>query len=130
MSIFRVEAEISRPGPPRDFLPAGSFIVDTGSEVTWVKQETLREAGVSVEKPGQRFLMADGQTITRDIRFAVIRSGEFQTVDEVVFGQAGDLQLLGARTIEGFNAVVEPTRRQLVAAGPIITAGQAHLPDT
>jgi hypothetical protein len=36
----------------------------------------------------------------------------------VVFGEAGDLVLLGARTLEGLNFRVEPVTRQLVDAGP------------
>ena len=40
--------------------------------------------------------MANGQTITRSIGFAVVRAGEFFTIDEVVFGLKGDLNLLGA----------------------------------
>ena len=46
----------------------------------------------------------------------------FETVDEVVFGQDGDLALLGARTLEGFPATVDPRRKMLVAAGPLLVA--------
>ena len=53
---------------------------------------------------------------------AVIECGEFKTVDEVVFAQPGDLSLLGARTLEGFNAQVNSRRKRLVAAGPIPVA--------
>jgi hypothetical protein len=38
--------------------------------------------------------------------------------DEFVFGQPGDLVLLGSRTLEGLNFRVEPVTRQLVDAGP------------
>jgi len=51
---------------------------------------------VDVFKRDQRFVMANGLEITRDVGFAVIRSGDFKTVDEVVFGRTGDLALLGA----------------------------------
>jgi len=43
-------------------------------------------------------------------------------VDEVVFGQPGDLPLLGARTLEGFGARVDPRNKRLVAAGPRLAA--------
>jgi hypothetical protein len=39
-------------------------------------------------------------------------------VDEVVFGEPGDLVLLGARSPEGLNLKVEPITRRLVDAGP------------
>ena len=53
---------------------------------------------------------------------AIIQCGEFKTVDEVVFAQPGDLLLLGARTLEGFNAVVDSRKKKLVPAGPISAA--------
>jgi hypothetical protein len=43
-------------------------------------------------------------------------------VDEVVFGQPGDLALLGARTLEGFHARVDPRAKRLVASGPHLAA--------
>ena len=45
-----------------------------------------------------------------------------ETVDEVVFARPGDLRLLGARTIEGFAALVDARRKRLVAAGPLPVA--------
>ena len=68
-------------------------------------------------------VMANGQYVTRHVGVAVIECGEFKTVDEVVFAQPGDLSLLGARTLEGFNAQVDSRKRNLVAAGPIPAAG-------
>jgi hypothetical protein len=66
--------------------------------------------------------MANGETITRDMGYAILRAQGFETIDEVVFAIADDLQLLGARTIEGFHARVDLERKRLVAAGPIIAA--------
>jgi hypothetical protein len=43
-------------------------------------------------------------------------------VDEVVFAQPGDLALLGARTLEGFGARVDPRLKRLVASGPHLAA--------
>jgi predicted aspartyl protease len=97
-------------------------VVDAGSEVSWLPEEELRSAGIAVFKKDQVFLMANGQSVTRDIGIAVIECGEFKTVDEVVFSRPGDLRLLGARTLEGFNAIVDPRRKRLVAAGPLPAA--------
>jgi predicted aspartyl protease len=60
--------------------------------------------------------------VTRSVGFAIIRLDKAFTIDEVVFAEPGDLQLLGARTLEGLNLAVEPTRRRLVAAGPLPAA--------
>ena len=45
-------------------------------------------------------------------------ANEPMTVDEVVFARDEDLRLLGARTLEGFAARVDPRQRRLVASGP------------
>jgi hypothetical protein len=36
----------------------------------------------------------------------------------VVFGEPGDLVLIGSRTLEGLNVRIDPVAKQLVDAGP------------
>jgi hypothetical protein len=66
--------------------------------------------------------LSDGQIITRSVGYAVLLVDKSETVDEVVFAETGDLQLLGARALEGLNLQVDPRRKRLVAAGPIVSA--------
>ncbi len=127
MGIFAVNIELGPPAHEPVLHGVEGLMVDTGSEMTWVAAVTLREAGIRVRKKDQLFLMANGETVKRDVGYAVIRSGEFETIDEVVFAQVDDLQLLGARTLEGFNGVVDPPRKRLVAAGPMPAAVTASL---
>jgi predicted aspartyl protease len=98
------------------------MLVDSGSEHTWVPATVLESIGVDRQKKDMTFQMAYGATITRNVGFAIVRCGPFFTVDEVVFAQPGDLTLLGARTLEGFNARVDAYQKKLVAAGPIPAA--------
>lgn len=96
--------------------------MDTGSEHTWIARGALEKLGVVPEKKDVPFPMANGQTITRQVGFAVLRIGAHFTIDEVVFALKGDLQLLGARTLEGLNLTVDSRRKRLVAAGPVPAA--------
>ena len=98
------------------------MLVDTGSEYTWVPATTLEKLGINREKKDLKFVMANGQTITRSVGFAIVRLDKYFTVDEVVFAEKGDLLLLGARTLEGLSLVVDPRRKKLVASGPIPAA--------
>lgn len=98
-------------------------MVDTGSELTWINHKHLEKIGVEPEEKDRRFVMANGREITRSIGFAIIRVGKEFTTDEVVFAQKGDLQLLGARTLEGLNLRVDARNKKLVAAGPFLAAG-------
>ena len=98
------------------------LLVDTGSEYTWIFAETLNKIGVVREKKDLLFVMANGQRITRSVGFAIIKIDQYFTIDEVVFGEEGDLLLLGARTLEGLNLSVEPRQKKLVASGPLPVA--------
>lgn len=98
------------------------LLVDTGSEHTWLPAPKLERIGVSKEKKDVSFVMANGQVVTRSVGFAVLRVDKYFTIDEVVFAEKGDLSLLGARTLEGLNLVVDPGKKKLVAAGPIPAA--------
>jgi predicted aspartyl protease len=120
-SDCRIENHINRKRSAR----VTGLLVDTGSEHTWISGATLRRIGVPAEKKDVAFVMANGQTVTRDVGFAVLRVGNHFTIDEVVFADEGDLQLLGARTLEGLNLTVDPRRKKLVAAGPRPAAATA-----
>jgi predicted aspartyl protease len=98
------------------------LLVDTGSEHTWLPEATLDKIGVVRQKKDVSYMMANGTIITRSVGFAVIRVDKYFTIDEVVFAEEGDLALLGARTLEGLNLMVNATRKKLVAAGPIPAA--------
>ena len=79
------------------------LLVDTGSVCTWIQEKLLEKIGAKREKKDVRFIMANGQVVTRSVDFAILRIGAHFTIDEVVFAQPGDMILLGARTLEGLN---------------------------
>ncbi len=95
------------------------MLVDTGSEYTWVPAKSLEKIGIDREKKDVLFVMANGQHVTRNVGFAIIRLDKHFTIDEVVFAEQGDLLLLGARSLEGLNLTVDSRRKKLVAAGPL-----------
>jgi predicted aspartyl protease len=125
MGAFFVDCEIAKVSQGAKGVEVLKLLVDSGSEATWIPEPILTKAKLPVSKKDVRFLMANGQTITRSIGYAVVRAAGFETVDEVVFGQPGELRHLGARTLEGFGAVVDARHKKLVAGGPHIAA-----PDT
>jgi predicted aspartyl protease len=118
MGGFHVACIILNPKRPAIRVSLKRVLVDTGSEFTWVPAEKLQQAGITVRKKDVPFRMASGQIITRDVGYAILQANGFETVDEVVFAQPGDLPLLGSRTLEGFGATVDARRKRLVAAGP------------
>lgn len=122
MGTFHTSCRVENHVQRRRSVVVRKLLVDKDSEYTWIPEETLKKIGVTPEKKDVPFVMADGQTIRRTVGFAIIRIGSCFTVDEVVFAHKGDLELLGARTLEGLGLRVDSRRRQLVAFGPVPAA--------
>ncbi len=124
MGTFRVDIEIENPARPGEKRLLQSVLVDTGAELSWVPAAVL--ASLGVERNNQwRFRQADGTVLERWTGTVVIYLAGKRAGDEVVFGEPGDLTLLGSRTLEGFNLRVEPVTRRLVDAGPAPAAAAA-----
>ncbi|GMU83479.1 MAG: hypothetical protein AMXMBFR47_33490 [Planctomycetota bacterium] len=122
LGTFYAACEISSHLDRSKTVRVDKMLVDTGSEYTWVAEDALRRLGIPAEKKDVAFQMANGQTITRRVGFAIIRVEGVHTTDEVVFAQPGDLQLLGARSLEGLNLRVDSRGKKLVAGGPLPAA--------
>ena len=117
MGTFRVDAEIENPANPGEKRTISSVLVDTGAELSWFPAEVLESLGI--ERYAQwRFRQANGTILERWAGAAFVHVAGKRTADDVVFGEPGDLTLLGARTLEGLNFRIEPVARQLVDAGP------------
>ncbi len=122
MGTFHVAALVENHTDRKKSVRVAKLLVDTGSEHTWLPESILEKIGVKREKKDVSFMMVNGRIVTRSIGFAIVHVDKYFTIDEVVFAEKGDLALLGARTLEGLNLTVNPTRKKLVAAGPIPAA--------
>lgn len=117
MGTFRVDVEIENPARPGERRTLRSVLVDTGAELSWMPAETLESLGVERNKQ-LRFRQADGTVLERWTGIAVVNLAGNRTGDDIVFGQPGDMMLLGSRTLQGLNLRVDPVRKRLVDAGP------------
>ena len=123
MGLFNVGCLIANPQDRTRSARVPKIMVDTGSELTWIRQKHLEKIGVEPEAKKLRLITADGREIVRSIGFAIIRVGEEITTDEVVFAQKSDFQHLGTRTLEGLNLKADLRNKKLVGAGPIAAPG-------
>ena len=122
MGTFYTSCKVENHVDRKKSVEVPKLLVDTGAEFTWINGDTLKKVGVKCEKKDYTFVMANGQEITRAVGFAIIRVGDTLTIDEVIFGEPGDLQILGARSLEGMNLRVDSRAKKLVAGGPILAA--------
>jgi len=117
MGTFRIDIDIENPARPGQKRTLRSVLVDTGAELSWVPAGVLESLGVE-RNNRWRFRQANGTVLERWSGIAVITVSGKRTGDDVVFGEPGDLVLLGARTLQGLNFRVELSTKQLVDAGP------------
>jgi predicted aspartyl protease len=121
MWTFRTTIAIENPLRRGDIRALPDTLVDTGAELTWAPRPLLESLGIAREKT-LAFRTADGRAIYRDIGYAIVHAGNTETNDEVVFAEPGDMCLLGARSLEGMNLRVDARAKQLIDAGPIVSA--------
>lgn len=124
MGTFRTTIMIESAEHRGETRTVENALVDTGSEYTWVPREVLHDLGIRPEL-SQRFIVADGRQLERQLGIAIIHAAGAKAPDFVVFAEPGDMVLLGARSLEGLNVRVDAQRKQLVPAGPIL-AGVAR----
>jgi predicted aspartyl protease len=114
--VFVVECEVGNVGRKSGLIRVRGVTVDPGADCTWLPAAALVRAGVTVARRRLAFALADGRIVRRSVGYALLRAGGFQTVDEVVFADLGDVCVLGGRTLRGFGAVVDVRGARLVAA--------------
>jgi predicted aspartyl protease len=121
VGIFRTAVGVESPTNRGLVITLPGVMVDTGSEYTWVPASVLGRLGISAEREA-RFETADGRAITRRIGYAIVHAETTSAPDIVVFGDEGDMTLLGCRALEGLNLRVDVVAKKLVPAGPVPAA--------
>ena len=123
MSLFRVNVIAKNPKDEAQSTPPIDVLVDTGSELTWLPSDRLTAIGVAPRRP-RIFRTATGTSVERQVGYAVLSAEGYETIDEVVFAEAGDLALLGVRTVEGFGVMVDAVGHRFVAVSTVAAGSQ------
>lgn len=121
MGTFRTDVEIENPAHRGVRSAFSAVLVATGVELSCFPANVLEAMGIQRIKRWH-FRQADGAVLERWTGAALVYAGGTWTNDEVVFGEPGDLTLLGARSLEGLNLRVDPVSKTLVDAGPVPAA--------
>jgi hypothetical protein len=101
--------------------PPVSALVDTGSELTWLPAQLLIAIGVTPRRE-RLFEMANKQVIKRPVGYGIVRAEGYETNDEIVFAEPGDMTLLGVRTLEGFGVAVDNIGKRFLAAPTLVVS--------
>ena len=119
MSVFKVEVVARNPKREELATQPLSALVDTGSELTWLPADVLHGIGITPRRK-RVFATATQQKIEREIGYAILSAEGYETNDEVVFAEPGDMTLLGVRTLEGFGVMVDNIAHRFVATTTLV----------
>jgi predicted aspartyl protease len=117
--MFRVNVVAANPRQEETATLPQQALVDTGSELTWLPADVLRDIGITPRRERQ-CATANKQILTRTVGYAILRAEGYETTDEVVFGEPGDMVLLGVRTLEGFGVMVDNIGHRFVSTTTIV----------
>ena len=111
MGLTFLEVEVAGPATPEQSETV-EFLVDSGAVHSVVPATLLDRLGIE-PLDEQDFRLADGTKVTRRKGGAVFRYGGRIGVADVIFGEDGDSNLMGATTLESLGLVLDPLRREL-----------------
>jgi clan AA aspartic protease len=111
MGLTTLEIEVGNPAKP-EVTEKIEFLVDSGAVYSVVPAAILKRLGI---KPlaSQEFRLADGSKIVRKKGVALFRHRRRVGGADVIFGENGDSNLLGALTLEALGLSLDPLRRKL-----------------
>ena len=114
MGIFYVDALIAAPHAPNTHGGL-KLLVDTGSLYTWISETRLHALGIE-PLARRRVVTIDGSTTERPLA-EVRMTLEGQTLTtQCLAGREGDIEVLGALSLESFGLGVDPIQRRLIPA--------------
>ncbi len=120
MGITFLDVEVGNPADTKNTLTV-EFMVDSGAIYTVAPATVLDELGI---KPisEEVFWLANGEKMARRRGGAFFRYGEKVGIADVIFGEEGDSNLLGATTLESLGLALDPLKRELKPM-PMIIGG-------
>lgn len=117
MATFTVKVKVWNPADPSRFAEAEVW-ADTGAAYSWIAKSRLEPMGVQKVRRLQ-FRTIEEHTVERDLAAVFLSTDGYTGGDNVVVAEAGDLEVLGAHSLESLGLAVDPVHKRLV---PLVVA--------
>ncbi|MFQ5770089.1 MAG: aspartyl protease [bacterium] len=111
MGLTVLELEVGNPATP-EVTEKIEFLIDSGAVYSVVPSPILKRLGIK-QLTEEEFRLADGSKIVRKKGIALFKYNEKIGGADVIFGEEGDSQLLGALTLEALGLALDPLKREL-----------------
>lgn len=112
MGAFSVKLRVWNPASPGSVEELDAF-VDTGAAFSWISRARLERLGVS---PTRRmpFRTIEGRLLECDMATVYVSTENYSVPDVVVMAEPGEMEVMGAHTIEGLGLAADPVQKRLV----------------
>jgi predicted aspartyl protease len=89
------------------------LLVDTGATYSWISRARLEALGVRSLRQMQ-LRTSEGRLITRDLAPVFVAADRRTAVDNVVMAEPGELEVMGALTLEALGLAPDVAQHELV----------------
>ena len=117
MATFTVKVKVWNPADPARFAEAEVW-ADTGAAHSWISKARLEPMGVQKVRRLQ-FRTVEGHTVERDLAAVFLSTDGYTGGDNIVVAESGDLEVLGAHSLESLGLAVDPVHKKLI---PLVVA--------
>ena len=112
MGTFSAKVRVWNPERP-EVKEELDLFVDTGVAYSWISRARLERLGV---KPSRRmpFRTIEGRVLERDLGVVYVATDGREVPDIVVMAEPGEMEVVGAHSIEGLGLAADPVQKKLV----------------
>src|SRR5271166_3424196 len=123
MGTFSVKLRVWNPAQPGAVEELDAY-VDTGAAFSWISRARLDRLGVAASRK-MSFRTIEGRLLEREMATVYVATGTYSVPDVVVMAEAGEMEVMGAHTIEGLGLAADPVQKRLVPTVMLALAADA-----
>ena len=112
MGTFKSKLRVWNPIQPEKAEEL-DVLVDTGAAFSWVSRTRLERLGVTPSRQ-MPFRTIDGRVLERELAIVHIGTNGYVAPDLVVMAEPGEMEVIGAHSIEGLGMAADPVQKKLV----------------
>jgi predicted aspartyl protease len=112
MGMFKAKLKVWNPAQPERKQELELW-VDTGAFYSWISRERLQALGI--QPTGRReFRTIEGRVIEREMAPVFVSTDGQVGADNVVLAEPGDMEVMGAFTLESLGVSADVVQKKLV----------------
>jgi aspartyl protease family protein len=112
MGTFTAKLRVWNPAHP-ERVEELEPIVDTGAAFSWIARARLQRLEVTPSRRMQ-FQTIEGRVLEWELAIVYVATDGYTAPDLVVMAEAGEMELIGAHSIEGLGLAADPVQKKLI----------------